>query len=103
MENFQFLKKIVDLPLYGRLTILTYRDLIDNHVNDESLIPSTDVIRLTLTLKMTTAQVVKRSVTVNKNSPVHDKVHPEDHTQPTHEMAPRFKPFTKHLLDSIVF
>ena len=82
---------------------MTYRDLIDNHVNDESLIPSTDVIRLTLTLKMKTAQVVKRSVTVNKNSPVHDKVHPEDHTQPNYEMAPRFKPFTKHLLDSIVF
>ena len=34
MENFQFLKKIVDLPLQGRLTILTYRDLIDIHVND---------------------------------------------------------------------
>ena len=52
---------------------------------------------------MTTAQVVKRSVTVNKNSPVYDKVHPEDHTQPNYEMAPRLKPFTKHLLDSIVF
>ena len=103
MENFQFLTKIVDLPLWGRSTILTYRDLIDNHVNDESLIPSTDVIQLTLNLKMTTAQVVERSVTVNKNSPIQDKVHQEDHTQPTYEMAPGFKPFTKHLLDSIVF
>ena len=33
-----------------------------------SLIPSTDVIQLTLTLKITTAQVVKMSVTVNNNS-----------------------------------
>ena len=103
MENFQFLTKIVDLPLWGRSTILTYRDLIDNHVNDESLIPSTDVIQLTLNLKMTTAQVVERSVTVNKNSPIQDKVYPEDHTQPTYEMVPGFKLFTKHLLDSIVF
>ena len=66
MENFQFFTKIVDLPLWGRSTILTYRDLIDNHVNDESLIPSTNVIQITLTLKMTTAHVVERSVTVNK-------------------------------------
>ena len=103
MENFQFLTKIVDLPLWGRSTILTYRDLIDNHVNDESLIPSTDVIQLTLTLKMTTAQVLERSVTGNKNSPIQDKVYPEDYTQPTYEIASGFKPFTKHLLDSIVF
>ena len=66
IENFQFLTKIFDLSLWGRSTILTYRDLIDNHVNDESLIPSTNVIQITLTLKMTTAQVVERSVTVNK-------------------------------------
>ena len=32
--------------------------------------PSTDVIQLTLTLKMTTAQVVEMSVTVNNNSPM---------------------------------
>ena len=32
--------------------------------------PSTDVIQLTLTLKMTTTQVVKVSVIVNDNSPV---------------------------------
>ena len=43
--------------------------------------PSTDVIQLTLTLKMTIAQVVKTSVTVN-NSPIQDFVHPDDHTQP---------------------
>ena len=55
---------------------------------------STDVIQLTLTLKMTTAQVVETSVTVNNNSPIQDYVHPDDQTQPTFEMTPGFKPFT---------
>ena len=45
--------------------------------------PSTDVIQLPLTLKMTTAQVVETSVTVNNNSPIQDYVHPDDPTQPT--------------------
>ena len=45
---------------------------------------STDVIQLTLTLKMTSAQVVEMSVTVNNNSPIQDFVHPNDHTQPTY-------------------
>ena len=35
---------------------------------------------------MTTAPVVETSVTVN-NSPIHDYVHPDDHTQPTYEMT----------------
>ena len=56
--------------------------------------PSTDVIQLTLTLKMTTAQVVETSVTVN-NSPIQDYVHPDNQTQPTFEMTPGFKPFTE--------
>ena len=45
---------------------------------------------------MTTAQVVKTSVTVNNNvnSPIQDYVHPDDQTQPTFEMTPGFKPFT---------
>ena len=34
-----------------------------------------------LTLKMTTAQVVEMSVTVNNNSPIQDYVHPDDQTQ----------------------
>ena len=34
-----------------------------NQINNRSLIPSTDVIQLTLTLKMTTAQVVETSLT----------------------------------------
>ena len=35
-----------------------------------------------MTLKMTTAQVVETSVTVNNNSPIQDYVHPDDETQP---------------------
>ena len=42
---------------------------------------------------MTTAQVVEKSVTVNK-SPTQDYVHPDDHTQSSYEMTPGFKPFT---------
>ena len=52
------------------------------------------LLQLTLTLKMTTAQVVETSVTVNNNSPIQDYVHPDDQTQPTLEMTPGFKPFT---------
>ena len=40
------------------------------------------MIQLTLTLKITTAQVVGTSVTVNNNSPIQDYVHPYDQTQP---------------------
>ena len=53
-----------------------------NVINNQSIMPSTDVIQLTLTLKMTTAQVVETSVTVNNNSPIQDYVHPDDQTQP---------------------
>ena len=41
------------------------------------------VIQLTLTLKMTTAQVVESSVTVN-NSPIQDYVHPDNNSKPTY-------------------
>ena len=44
-------------------------------------------------LQMTTAQDVETSVTIN-NSSIQDCVHPDDQTQPTHEMTPGFKPFT---------
>ena len=57
-----------------------------NQVNNQSLIPSTDTMELTLTLKMTTAQVVETSVIVNNNSPIQDYVHPEDHTEPTYNL-----------------
>ena len=64
-------------------------------MNNQSIIPSTDVIQLTLTLKMTTAQVVETSVTANNNSPIHDYVDPDDLTQFTYEMTPGFKPSQK--------
>ena len=54
-----------------------------NQINNQSIIPSTDVIQLSLTLKMTTAQVVETSVTVNNNSPDQDYLHPDDQTQHT--------------------
>ena len=46
-------------------------------VKSQSLIPSTDMIQLTLTLKMTTEQVVETSVIVN-NSPIQDYFQPDD-------------------------
>ena len=52
------------------------------------------MIQLTLTVKMTTAQVVETSVTVNKHGPIQDYVHPDDQTQPTFEITPGFKPLT---------
>ena len=51
-------------------------------VKNQSIIPLSDVTQLTLTLKMTTAQVVETSVTVNNNSPIQDYVSPDDQTQP---------------------
>ena len=45
---------------------------------------------------MTTAQVFETLFNVN-NNPGQDYVHPDDHTQPTYEMTPGFKPFTKEL------
>ena len=43
---------------------------VDRGSSTVELIPSTDVIQLTLTLKMTTAHVVETSVAVNNNSPI---------------------------------
>ena len=46
---------------------------------------------------MTTALVIKTSVTVNNStSPIQDYVHRDDHAQPTYEMTPGFKPFTEY-------
>ena len=69
--------------------LFTTRVLLYN----QSIIPSTDVIQLTLTLKMT-AQVVETLVSVNNNSSIQDYVYSDDETQPTFEMTPGFKPFT---------
>ena len=60
-------------------------------------VSSVNGVQLTLTLKMTTAQVDKMSVTVNDNSPIQDYVHLDDQTQPTFEMIPGFKPLAKLL------
>ena len=49
------------------------------------------------------AQVVKTSVTVNSNSHIQDYFHPDDHSQPTYEMTPWFKPFTMSYLFVCVF
>ena len=68
--------------------IATY---LTNQINNQSVIPSTDVIQLTMTLKMTTAQVVETSVTVN-NSPIQDYVLPRNQTQLTFVMTHGFKP-----------
>jgi len=59
---------------------------LTNEINNQSIIPPTDVIQLTLTLKMTTAQVVETSVTVINNSPIQDYVHPDDQIQRTFEI-----------------
>ena len=87
LENI-FCGFVTNLALGTVITKLT------NPINNQSIIPSTDVIQLTLTLKMTTAEVVETSVTVNNNSRIQDYVHPYDQTQPTFEMTPGFKPFT---------
>ena len=55
---------------------------LTNQINNQSLKPSTDMIQLTLTLTMTTTEVVKTSVTVN-NSPFQDNFYPNNHTQLT--------------------
>ena len=70
--------------------------LLTNRVYNPSITPSTHVIQLTLTLKMTTAQVFETPVTVNNNSPIQDCVLPDDQTQPrpTFEMTPGLKLFT---------
>ena len=48
------------IEIFSILTICQYRlDFYKPITNKQSLIPSTDVMQLTLTLKMTTAQVVK--------------------------------------------
>ena len=47
-------------------------------------------MNVVLNRKMTTAQVVEMSVTINNNSPIH----PDDQTQPTFEVTLGFKPFT---------
>ena len=69
----------------GEFSFFAYSKKIDTPENSIVLFCTwlTDVIQLSLTLKMITAQVVETSVTVNNNSPINDYVHPDDRTQPT--------------------
>ena len=82
------LKSMIKKTNILECNLFTTRVLLYN----QSIIPSTDVIQLTLTLKMT-AQVVETLVNVNNNSPIQDYVYSDDETEPTFEMTPRFKPF----------
>ena len=74
-----FLVKVLLFALLMQINVL----ILTNQFNNQSIIPSTDVIQLTLTLKMTTAKVVETSVSVNNNSPIQDYLHPNNQTQPT--------------------
>ena len=81
-------RKVVRLASFWKWGFLELGSgLLTKQVNNQSLIPSTDVIRLTLTLKMTNARVVETSVTVNNNGPSQDYVHLDDQTQPAYEMC----------------
>lgn len=63
-----------------------------NHINNKTLIPSTaDVIQLTLTAKMTTIQVVKRSQSLLTTVLL---THLDNHIPSTYEVTPGFKHFT---------
>ena len=55
-----------------------------------------------LTLNMTTAQVVETSVTVNNNSPIQDYVHPDDQTQPTFEMLQPFETTSQQCCNAVL-
>ena len=69
---------------------------------NQRLIPSTDVIQLTLTLKMTTALAVETSVTIN-NSPIQDYTHPDNHAQPTYVILLHEKLLQFDWLRAVVF
>ena len=62
----------------------------DWHFNsNKSLIPSSNVmlVQLTLTLKMTTTQVVQTSDTVINNSPIHNYSHLDDRNYSTYSVV----------------
>ena len=69
-----------------------------NWDSGECVIYSTD--NITMTLKMTTAQVAETSVTVT-NSSFQNYTHPDDHTRQTTD-TPGFKPFTILLFITII-
>ena len=61
-----------------RVCAVLYRTLVDSDWCFDNMCGSSDVTQLTLALKMTTAQVVETSVTVNNNSPIHDYDHADN-------------------------
>ena len=58
--------------------------VVINQVNNQRLILSTDLVKLTLNLKFATTKVVKTSVTVN-NSPIQDYDHLDVDASPTYK------------------
>ena len=60
--------------LLTEMDVSTTCVVVINQFNNQRLILSTDLTKLTLNMKFTTTQVVKTSVTVN-NSPVQDYDH----------------------------
>ena len=58
--------------LVTNLALATVFTQLTNQINNQSIIPSTEVIQFTSTLKMTTAQVVETSVTINNNTHIQD-------------------------------
>ena len=74
-------------------------DLNWSPIHFRSITRDMRVIQLTLRLKMTTAQIVEMSITVNNNSHIQGYVHPDNCTQPTCEMTPGFKPFTECIVE----
>ena len=69
----------------NRQTTKNIPPFLTSQVNIQSYKPSSDVIQLSLTLKMTTAQVAKTAVTVD-NSPIQGYTHLDDHTSPTYDI-----------------
>ena len=71
-----------------------------NQINNQSTIPSTDVIQLDHFDSEDDYRTGCRNfeATVNNNSPIQDYVHSDDQTQPAFEMTPGFKTFTINYL-----
>ena len=89
-ENIRYAMNTCDFPIIKWVASKnTWNAMkLTNQINNQCIIPSTDVTQLTLTLKMTTTQVVETSATAKDNSPIQDHVHLDDQTQPTFEMTP---------------
>ena len=76
------------LSMIVRVNVVLNRTVVDSDWGLDNLCSS----QFQSFLKITTAQVVETSVTVN-NSPTHDCIYPDDLAEPTYEMISGFKPF----------